>query len=219
MQYLHLEALNVTDEQLVELARRGDESAFGELVLRHRQKCVYLASFILRNEGDAEDQVQIAFLKAYKHLDQYHGKAEFSTWLTRIVINQCRIQMRAQRRAEFLRFDEGYLKHNALFPVRRDTERELALQQLRQIVKREIGLMPQLLRNVVILYYIRGLPLGEVAYELGITVPGAKSRLGRARTELRSRMARHYRELTDPSPTFALGRPVDGMYTEALLQR
>src|SRR5262245_18816506 len=98
---------SLTDAQLVELSRKGNESAFGELVLRHRQKCVHLAGFVLQNDGDAEDQVQIAFLKAYKHLDQFRSDAEFSTWLTRIVINQCRMQMRVRRRAGFVRFEEG----------------------------------------------------------------------------------------------------------------
>jgi RNA polymerase sigma-70 factor (ECF subfamily) len=197
---MEYESPNLTDAQLVELSRRGDEAAFGELVQRHRQKCVHLAGFVLRNEGDAEDQVQIAFLRAYKHLDQFRSDAEFSTWLTRIVINQCRMQMRVRRRAGFVALDEGYLKHKAACFARLDAECELTGRELRQVLRREIGLMPQLLRNVVILHYVQGLRLIDVAARLGISVPGAKSRLRLGRIELRSRMARYYRELSCPSP-------------------
>src|SRR5262249_20720855 len=114
MQY---ESPNVTDAQLVELTRRGDEAAFGELVQRQRQRCVHLATFVLQNQGDAEDQVQIAFLRAYKYLDQFRSEAEFSTWLTRIVINQCRMQMRARCRAGFVHFEDAWLKHRTMFVV------------------------------------------------------------------------------------------------------
>ena len=112
----------LSDAQLVALARTGDQDSFGELLRRHRQKCVDLATFFLRNRGDAEDEVQNAFSKAYAHLDQYQGEAEFATWLVRD---------------------------------------------------------------------IKELPMTDGANQFGITVPAAKSRLLRARTELRSRLMRH----------------------------
>jgi RNA polymerase sigma-70 factor (ECF subfamily) len=187
---------SVTDAELVELSQGGDETAFGQLVQRHRPRCVHLAAFVLQNEGDAEDQVQIAFLNAYKYLNQFRSDAEFSTWLTRIVINQCRMQMRVRRRDGFVAFEEEYMKQKAAFVARLDAESELTRRELRQVLRREIGLMPELLRNVVILHYVRGLRLIEIAAQLRITVPGAKSRLRRARAELRSRIARHYPEVT-----------------------
>jgi RNA polymerase sigma factor (sigma-70 family) len=78
-----------TDADLVESARQGNKQAFGELVKRHHHWCVGLASGILRDRGDAEDEAQNAYWNAFQHLDQYQGDAEFSTWLARIVVNQC----------------------------------------------------------------------------------------------------------------------------------
>ena len=96
----------LADGALVGLARQGDREAFGELIRRHRQKCVDLATYFLRNRGDAEDEAQNAYSQAFEHLDQYQGDAEFSTWLTRIVTNQCLMLIRSRRRAQFIHLDE-----------------------------------------------------------------------------------------------------------------
>ena len=185
----------MTDRGLVELARDGEQEAFGELVQRHRQKCVDLACYYLRNRGDAEDQTQNAFLKAYQRLDQYGGEAEFATWLARIVANECLMLMRVQRRARFLYLDETPPEQKAI-PVQLpapglDPEGRLAFLQLIEILRIEIRHVPQLLRKVMLLRDMEGLPMMDVAGQLGITVSAAKSRLVRARAELRFRMSRH----------------------------
>lgn len=192
-----------SDPELVELARQGDQEAFGELIQRHRQKCVDLACYYLRNRGEAEDQAQNAFLKAYQHLDQYQGEAEFATWLARIVANQCLMLMRVQRRARFLYLDEVATDTKAV-PVELpasgpDPEGELAFVQLLSVLRVEIRRIPPLLRKVMLLRDVQGLPMMDVACELGITVSAAKSRLVRARSELRSRMMKHWGRVNDSS--------------------
>ena len=184
-----------SDEILVRLARTGDKEAFGELVSRYRQKCVDLATFFLRNRGDAEDEVQNAISKAYAHLDQYHGEAEFSTWLSRIVSNQCLMLMRIQRRTRFVYLDETAPAREAppleLPDCGPDPEGELAYKQMKGALRTEIRRIPPMLRNVMLLRDIQELSMNDVAEKLGITVPAAKSRLLRARTELRVRLMRH----------------------------
>ena len=184
-----------SDQQLVKLARQGDQDAFGELLRRHRQKCVDLATFFLRNRGDAEDEVQNAFSKAYAHLDQYQGEAEFSTWLARIVSNQCLMLLRVRRRTKFVYLDETPNVHDAppmeLPACGPDPEGEFAFRQMTSVLRTEIRRIPPMLRNVMMLRDIQELPMTDVADQLGITVPAAKSRLLRARTELRSRLMRH----------------------------
>src|SRR5689334_5314943 len=91
------------DLQLLEMARIGDSDAFGQLVGRHYRSCIHLATAILGDRAEAEDEVQQAIWKAFDHLDQYHGDAEFFVWLLRIVVNQCRMLMRAKKRAYFVR--------------------------------------------------------------------------------------------------------------------
>ena len=185
---------HIADQTLVEFARRGDNDAFGELIRRHWHKCVDLATFFLRNRGDAEDEAQNAFAKAFAHLDQYQGEAEFSTWLARIVTNQCLMLMRVKRRTRFIYLDEtlnGQGRPLELASCGPDPEGEFAFEQMTQVLRKEIRRIPPMLRNVMLLRDIQELPIGDVAEQLGITIPAAKSRLLRARTELRSRLIRH----------------------------
>ena len=203
----------LTDQRLVKIARAGDSEAFGELIRRHRQKCVDLATYFLRNRGEAEDEAQTAFSQAYRHLDQYHGDAEFSTWLTRIVANQCLMLLRSKRSAQFVYLDEtGDRQRTAPLelPSRGpDPEGETAHSQMLAVLQREIRRIPPLLRKVMVLRDLQELPMMEVAEQLGITVPAAKSRLLRARLELRSRLARHYQGIGNSAPLSRCAAPLE----------
>jgi RNA polymerase sigma-70 factor, ECF subfamily len=186
---------SLSDQVLVKLSREGNNDAFGELIGRHWQKCVDLAAFYLRNRGDAEDEVQNAVSKAYAHLDQYQGEAEFATWLAKIVANQCLMLMRVRRRMRFIYLDEDTRAQDTppmeLPATGPDPEGELGFQQIKSVLRMEIRRIPPMLRNVMLLRDIQELPMNDVADRLGITVPAAKSRLLRARTELRLRLKRH----------------------------
>ena len=201
-----------TDDELVAIAQKGDRDAFGELIRRHRQKCVDLATYFLRNRSDAEDEAQNAFSQAFKHLDQYQGDAEFSTWLSRIVANQCLMLMRGRRRTQFVYLDEPVKGQKALpmeLPAKGpDPEGEMAYSQMISVLQREIRRIPPVLRKVMELRDIQELPMLEVAEQLGITVPAAKSRLLRARTELRSRMSRHYETSSTSTPLSRCAAPL-----------
>jgi RNA polymerase sigma-70 factor (ECF subfamily) len=186
---------SLEDRQLVDLARKGDDAAFGELVRRYWTRCVDLACYYVRNRDDGEDQVQNAVLKAYQHLDQYQGEAEFSTWLARIVVNQCLMLLRAKKRTRFVYLDHSSPEPNAgpvqLAARQPSPEGEFAVRELSGVLRHEIRRIPPLLRNVMMLRDVEELPLAEVSEALGITASAAKSRLVRARAELRHRMIRH----------------------------
>jgi RNA polymerase sigma-70 factor, ECF subfamily len=206
------EDLNLADQALVDLARQGDNDAFGELIRRHWHRCVDLATFFLRNRGDAEDEVQNAFAKAFAHLDQYQGEAEFSTWLARIVTNQCLMLMRVKRRTRFVYLDDDLTTQDAppmeLPACGPDPEGEYAFGQMKAVLRTEIRRIPPMLRNVMVLRDIQELPMVDVAAQLGITVPAAKSRLLRARTELRSRLMRHAERSGQVSPLSRSAAPL-----------
>jgi RNA polymerase sigma-70 factor (ECF subfamily) len=183
------------DQQLVNLAKQGDREAFDELILRHRSRCVNLAASILRNHGEGEEEAQNACWKAFEHIDQFHGEAEFSTWLLRIVENQCLMLIRQRRRAQFVQLDDTNPK-GGNGPIQlptpdADPEGELGKRQVLQILNIEIRRIPPLLREVMMMRDVEELPMHDLAARLGITVPAAKSRLLRARAELRLRMLRH----------------------------
>ena len=188
----HTDTTRLTDAQLVAAARRNNRDAFGELIRRHHPACIRQAIYMLRNRGEAEEEVQNAYLKAFEHLDQFQGAAEFSSWLSRIVTNHCLMLLRVKARARMVYIDGDYSRDGdgavELPSSATDPERDLIQTQMADVLQREIRRIPALLRNVVMLRDVEQLPMPAVARRLGITVPAAKSRLFRARIELRSRV-------------------------------
>jgi RNA polymerase sigma-70 factor, ECF subfamily len=201
------------DRLLVQLTRQGDNDAFGELMCRHYRRCVDLATLFVRNHWDAEDQVQIAFSKAHARLEQYQGEAEFSTWLSRIVTNQCLMFMRERRRAKFVYVDGGTREMDApsleLPACGPDPEGELAYGEMKEVLRAEIRHVPPLLRNVILLRDIQELPMTEVAEALQISVPAVKSRLLRARIELRQRLKKRCEGIGTLSPLSRSAAPLN----------
>jgi RNA polymerase sigma-70 factor (ECF subfamily) len=180
-------------QDLIELARQGDTAAFGELIKLHYSMCLKRATSFIRNPTDAEDEVQNACWKAFERLEQFRGDGSFSAWLNRIVENQCLMRIRVDRRTRFLYLDEstGADIRVELISQVLGPEDELGDQQLGILLQREISRMPPLLRNVMMLSEVERLPMPEVAARLELSVAAAKSRLGRARAELRARLSKY----------------------------
>jgi RNA polymerase sigma-70 factor (ECF subfamily) len=182
------------DAELVARAREGCQEAFGELITRNYQTWINIATFMLRDHAEALDEVQKACWKGFVHLDQYQGEAEFSTWMLRIVENQCRMLLRIRKRAQLLHIDaesdNDANRANELLAPGPGPEQEVISGELRDVLQREIHRMPGLLRNVLLLRDVQELPITNVAERLNITVPAAKSRLLRARLELKARVLR-----------------------------
>jgi RNA polymerase sigma-70 factor (ECF subfamily) len=184
-----------TDEELVSLAQAGENGAFAELIERYHKNCEKVAVSILRDRQDAEDEVQNACWKAYEHLDRFQGDSKFSTWLTRIVVNQCLMRLRQTRRARFVYLDEPLTTEDArtldLPSMASSPEEALGKTEVAHVLEREISRIPPLLRHVFVLRDVQQLPMPDVAAKLGISVAAAKSRLLRARLELRQRLTKH----------------------------
>lgn len=180
----------LTDEDLALNAQNGDQRAFRELVDRNYQRCFRLALGIMRNQHDAEDQVQTAFLRALERLDQFRYRAKFSSWLSQIVINQCRMRFREMQRTRSVgnaddceRSETMQLRETAPSP-----EQDVLDRDLWATVRSEIRLLPIVYREVLVLRYIDHLSLTDMADRLGVTVATVKSRLFRGQIELRRRM-------------------------------
>ncbi|MBX9600634.1 MAG: sigma-70 family RNA polymerase sigma factor [Bryobacteraceae bacterium] len=184
------------DDELVLKAQSGDHGAFAELIQRHQNSCLKLAVSILRDKQDAEDEVQNACWKAFEHIGQFNRDAKFSTWLTRIVVNQCLMKLRQARRARFLYLDDVQVGEEVQTLELPDTtatpEVAVGRSEVAEVLQKEINRIPPLLRNVFLLRDVQQLEMPVVAKKLGISVAAAKSRLLRARLELRTRMEKHY---------------------------
>ena len=184
-----------TDE-LVIRAQNHDEAAFAVLMSRTSSASFRLALSILRDRQEAEDQVQNSYVKAWRHMGQFQREAKFSTWMTRIVTNQCLMRLRQLRRASFVYIDDrdeaAGTRPKELADSRSSHETELGNLELAGIVRREINSLPAILRNVLMLRDVNELPVAEVAERLNISLSAVKSRLLRARAELRERLEKHH---------------------------
>ena len=181
-----------SEEALLPAARAGDAQAFGELTERHRSACLKRAMLMIRNRTAAEDEVQNAFWKAFQHLEQFRGEGTFPAWLSRIVENQCLMRIREERNSRFVYLDQSTESNVRMELVGQlsSPEDQLGLNEVVNLLRTEISRIPPLLRNVMLLRDLDQLSMPEVAFRLGLSVPAAKSRLMRARMELRSRVDR-----------------------------
>jgi RNA polymerase sigma-70 factor (ECF subfamily) len=184
-----------SDEALVEAAKIADTGAFAQLIERHQRSCLCKAFAILRNRGDAEDEVQSAWAQAWKHLESYHGPGCFGAWLGRIVSNQCLMRLRKARLGSMASLDEMFDHENSFRLEAIDKsavpEQVVGDDEVRRLLNKEIRRVPPLLREVLVMRDLHQLDIRDIAARLEISVPATKSRLMRARAELRKRFAKH----------------------------
>ncbi len=178
-----------SDTELVELLRLGDGDAFAVLTQRYEKRLLRIAIRITKNIEDAEDAVQKAFLKAYWRIETFRGQSSFSTWLTRIVINTCLMQLRKDRTRPHISLDEtnengtawiDYLPDRAV-----DIEAAYARQETAELLANAIMLLKPTLRSVVDGYQRYDCTMAELAERNGLSTAAVKSRLLRARTALK----------------------------------
>jgi RNA polymerase sigma-70 factor (ECF subfamily) len=179
---------SAADEVLVEEARRGDMVAFEELVARHRDKIYARAFSMMRNEDEAIDLSQEAWVKGWQRLQQFQGEASFVTWMTRIVINLCLDALRKQKRLrtesiEQLDSESGGVERQMPTITVNPTE-GLERQELRRRIDQAMGQLTYAHRTVLILHEFEGLEYKEVAKRMGCSIGTIMSRLFYARRRL-----------------------------------
>ena len=185
------------DLTLVDRVLSGDRRAFESLVRKHERRVFRVALAVLRNIEDAEEVMQDAFVKAFRHLDQFRREARFSTWLTRIAVNEA-IEKRSTRK-NYVPLGESEAAEGQVIPKRyepwRSNPEELyGKQEIHRIVEDAIQSLPDIYREAFVLRDVEGLSAEEAAEALGITVPALKSRLLRARLTMRETLAERFEE-------------------------
>jgi RNA polymerase sigma-70 factor, ECF subfamily len=177
-----------TDEVLVAAAKLGDHLAFLELWTRHSNKAFKTAYRITGNRDDAEDAFQDAWMKAYVHLNTFDGRAQFSTWLTRIAINSSLMILRTKRAhpetsIEIRDGDTG--QHWEIVDQMKNAEELYAAHERLERLRQTISRLQPSLRNVLEIHHSNDSSLKEVSEFAGISVAATKSRLSRAKKTLR----------------------------------
>lgn len=187
------------DAPLVAASQAGDGVAFGELVARYDRKLFRIALRIFRNADDARDVVQDTFIKVFKNIKQFQAQSKFSTWLHRIVVNQCLMELRKQgTRPTLLELSVSGIEEEDQLPIdfsdwRPNPEEQYTESELRELLTRLLQELRPALRVVFIMHDIEGHPLQEVADALDLTLSAVKTRSLRARFHLREQLTIHFK--------------------------
>ncbi|HYM80784.1 MAG TPA: sigma-70 family RNA polymerase sigma factor [Candidatus Limnocylindria bacterium] len=187
------------DEELVRQAQAGDSRAFDELMIRYRDKVYRLTYKILRHEEDAAETLQDAFLSAYRGLKNFKAESTFSTWLYRVATNAALMKYRKRREGhvslEQSQSNTGEESEPLAIPDwSTQPLNELLDTETREIMEDGIQRLPEELRTVFLLRDVEELSNAEVAEVLELSVAAVKSRLHRARIQLRNWLDRYFKD-------------------------
>src|ERR1700675_2913968 len=183
----------LNDEEVVARVLAGETGMFEVVMRRHNQRLYSVPRAILRNDGEAEDVMQDAYLRSYEHLDQFAGRAKFSTWLTRIAVHEALARQRRGNRYQELepiseREGDPMDRFASLTP---DPELQASNSEIRRLLEEAVEKLPDAYRTIFMLRDVEDMSTTDAAEVLEITEDNVKVRLHRARALLRkSRTAR-----------------------------
>ena len=191
-----------SEEKLIRAGQRGDHQAVETLFRRYERPLFQTALRVLGNTEDAEDALQDGLLSAYRNLKRFEGRSQFSTWLTRIVINAALMRRRSARARPAVSLDEPP-RENELPAAERfaddglTPEQVFANTEIREMLSENLDQLSPLLRTAFVLREVQGYSTGEAAKKLGVTENTLKARLWRARHQLAERLGRRLRRMRD----------------------
>jgi len=187
---------------LVTRARAGDMQAFSDLVARYDRKIFRLAKHITQSDEDAEDVLQESFLKAYEHLAEFQGNSKFYTWIVRIAVNESLMKLRKRKSDRTVSLDESIdtgeetvVREIAVWEE--NPEQRYSREELRDILDKAVDSLRPAFRTVFVLRDIEDLSTEETAAVLNLSIPAVKSRLLRARLQLREKLTRFFKRKGD----------------------
>jgi RNA polymerase sigma-70 factor (ECF subfamily) len=200
--------VGTADEDVVKRVLAGETALYEILMRRYNQRLYRVARSILRNDVDAEDVMQEAYVRAYQHLNQFAVEAKFSTWLTKIAVYEALGRLRRQGRTENL---DSVLDSDRHVMARmtsdtRDPERQAYDHELRVVLEGAVDSLPEIYRMVFVLRSVEGLSVAETAGCLDIGAEAVKTRLHRARSLLRKDLQERASLVTAQTFPFHLSR-------------
>jgi len=214
---------DLTDNELAGRIAAGDEVAFEALMRKYNRMLYRVARAILRNDAEAEDALQLAYLQAYRGMANYRGDSKLSTWLTRIVVNESLVRARKRRREGIVipldaSTDEADVAMIENMESHDEIPESAAMRnQTRALIERRIDALPEVFRTVFVLRALEELSVEETAASLGIPEATVRTRFFRARALLRETLARDIDVATPEAFAFD-GARCDRIVAAVLLQ-
>jgi RNA polymerase sigma-70 factor (ECF subfamily) len=190
------------ESALVAAAKAGDASAFSDLVQHYDRRVFRMAKQITQNDDDAEDVLQETFLKAYTHLDDFQGNSKFYTWVVRIAVNEALMKLRKRRSDRTVPLDDPIdtgedevVREIAVWD--QNPEDTYSREELATILDDAVQSLKPAYRTVFILRDIEEMSIEETAEALNLSISAVKSRLLRARLQLREKLTRLFKNKGD----------------------
>jgi RNA polymerase sigma-70 factor, ECF subfamily len=186
---------DTAEGRLIQRIRQGEREAFYELLRPYERNLFLAALAIVRNESDAEEVAQEAVLKAFQNLGRFRGESKFSTWLIQIAINEGKMRIRKARQHLYESIDEGQRSDDGGYIPKDFADwREIPSQaleraELRQALRQGLASLGEKYRSVLVLRDVQQLSIEETAQVLGISPANVKTRLSRARLQMRDALA------------------------------
>lgn len=196
------DSLSFDESALVARAKAGDDLAFTELVNHYERRIFRLAKHITQSDEDAEDVLQESFMKAYGNLESFQGNSKFYTWLVRIAVNEALMKLRKRKSDKTVSLDEQLdtgedtvVREIAVWDE--TPEQKYSQDEMRGILDEAVSSLEPIYRVVFQLRDVDELSTEETAEALGISIPAVKSRLLRARLQLREKLTRFFQKKGD----------------------
>ena len=203
----------LTDLALAERIGKGDQPAFEALMRKYNGKLFRIARAILKDDSDAEDVLQDAYLEVYRHIGDFRGGSELATWLTRIVINQALMRVRKERRRSSILPFRSPLSYETESPEAEVPDQQsespsasVIRAETRRMLERRIDELPVAFRTVFVMREVEEMSVDETARCLSISPATVRTRLFRARALLREALARDIDTATGDVFAFAGAR-------------
>ncbi len=201
---------DISDAQLARRVAAGDHIAFEALMRRHNRMLYRTARAILRDDAEAEDALQLAYLHAYTSIGSFRGEARLSTWLTRIVANEAMMRLRQRKRESLVIPIDSIADEDRNLDMSTDSGNESdrpdaqAMRgQIRALIERKIDALPQSFRTVFVLRALEELSVEDTAVSLGIPEATVRTRFFRRRSLLRESLAREMDSAIEEAFAFA----------------
>ncbi|MGQ0652527.1 MAG: RNA polymerase sigma factor [Betaproteobacteria bacterium] len=211
----------LTDAEIAHAVAGGDRSAFEQLMRRYNRPMFRAARAILKDDAEAEEAVQDAYLRAYRAIGAFRGEARLSTWLVRIAVNEALGRRRKEtRRAGIVpigpaALDAPGIETEASMPAAEEPERQAARRELRRLIEEKIDALPDAYRAVFVLRALEELSVPETAAVLDIAQATVRTRFFRARSQLREALAQQIDLALDDAFAFA-GQRCDRIVSRVL---
>lgn len=182
------EPLETSDTDAIAGVIGGNREMFEVIVRRYNAQLYRVGMAYLRDHGQTEDAMQNAYLKAFLHLARFRGTASFATWLTRIMINECLMLLRARRRFTLASLDDESVRFERVMSVAPAAEPQLNREDLKAVLEQAVQSLPRHHRAVYLLREVQRLSTAETAQCLGLSRENVKVSLHRAREGLKTRL-------------------------------